>query len=41
MSMLPICVDGLTCAEGIKTYPPVTPEKLEEWMRDSVIKVRY
>lgn len=39
MSMLPICVDGLTCAEEMKTCPPVTSEKLEEWMRDSVIEI--
>eukprot|EP00253_Pinus_taeda_P019773 PITA_19773 len=38
MSLLPICVDGLTCAEEMKTCPPVTSEKLEEWMRDSCFK---
>ena len=40
MSMLPICVDGLTCAEEMKIYPPITSEKLVEWIRDSVIEVR-
>jgi len=39
MSLQPICVDGLTCAEEMKACPPVTSEKLEEWMRDSVIEI--
>lgn len=39
MSLLSICVDGLTSAEEMKTCPPVTSEKLEEWMRDSVIEI--
>lgn len=39
MKSLPICVDGLTCAEEMKTCPPVTTEKLEEWMRDSVMEI--
>lgn len=39
MNSLSICVDGLTCAEEMKTCPPVTTEKLEEWMRDSVMEI--
>jgi hypothetical protein len=39
MNSFPICVDGLTCAEKMKTCPPVTSEKLEEWMKDSVMEI--
>eukprot|EP00253_Pinus_taeda_P008448 PITA_08448 len=39
MSLLPICVDGLTCAEEMKICPPITSEKLVEWIRDSVIEI--
>lgn len=39
MNSLPIFAHVLTCAEEMKTCLPVTTEKLEEWMIESVLEI--